>query len=209
MPYLELANLHEADIETRLKTPVSLFYCPSCRPARLYLSRQRTVYSDSESHGGLSMMAKSDYAANCGTVTSVEGNNPKDFFDSGGLIFRLDENTKVDENDVFDGTSNTILVGERQLNLSYNEVSTPVGDDDDCYLGGHNYDTLRCYADGKLVQSRQNLSRISAFGSVHAGACGFVFADGHYGQVSYSVNPDVYKCLLNRMDGEAIDGSKF
>ena len=205
LPYIEQANLAESSIETRLKTPVSIFYCPSCRPAKTYLSRERTVYSDSESHGGMSMMAKSDYAANCGTVTGVEGNSAQAHYDSGGLIFHQDANTQVYEQDVYDGLSNTILVGERQLNLSYNEVSTPMGDDDDCYLGGHNYDTLRCYADGKLFQSRQGLSRISAYGSVHAGVCGFVFADGHHQTVSYSVDPEMYRRLLNRMDEEPID----
>ncbi|MBQ9456199.1 MAG: DUF1559 domain-containing protein [Thermoguttaceae bacterium] len=207
LPFIEQANLHEADIETRLKTPVSVFYCPTCRPAKLYLSLQRTVYSDNESHGGLSMMGKSDYAANCGTVTTVEGNEPKVFYDSGGLIFRRDENTEVYEKDVYDGLSNTILVGERQLNLSYNEVSSPVGDDDDCYLGGHNFDTLRCYSDGKLYQSRPGLSRISAYGSVHTGVCGFVFADGHHQTISYSINSDTYRRLLNRMDEGLIDWS--
>lgn len=209
LPFIDQTNLHEASIETRLKTPVSLFYCPSCRPTKLYLTLVRTVYSDGESNGGVSASGKSDYAANCGTVTSVEGSTAQQHYDSGGLIFSCDANTEVYETDVFDGLSNTILVGERQLNLSYNEVSSPVADDDDCFLGGHNYDTTRCYFDGKLFQSRQNYTRIQSFGSVHSGACGFVFADGHYKAVSYTVNPEIYRCLLNRMDGEVIDESKY
>ena len=212
LPYIDQEVLRDSDIKTRLTTPVSTFYCPTCRPAKLYLSRTdsgRDPRSDSETHPPLAMMAKSDYAANCGTVGSVEGSSPQVWYDSGGLIFRCDANTEVFEKDVYDGLSNTILVGERQLNLSYNEVGTAVGDDDDCYLGGHNYDTLRCYADGKLFQSRQNLNRPSSFGSVHAGVCGFIFADGHHRPVSYSVDSTVYKCLLNRMDGQVIDDSKF
>ena len=144
LPFIEQPNLHEADIETRLKTPVSTFYCPSCRPAKLYLTLVRTVYSDDKSHSGVSSSGKSDYAANAGAVTGVESSSAQQHYDAGGLIFRCDANTEVYEQDVYDGLSNTILVGERQLNLNYGEVSSPVADDDDCFLGGHNYDTTRC-----------------------------------------------------------------
>ncbi|MBR0191819.1 MAG: DUF1559 domain-containing protein [Thermoguttaceae bacterium] len=205
LPYIELTNLHDANIETRLKTAVPLFNCPSCRPSKLYLTLVRTVYSDGESHGGVSASGKSDYAANAGAVTGVESSTAQEHYDAGGLIFRCDANTEVYEKDVIDGLSNTILVGERQLNLNYGEVSSPVGDDDDCFLGGHNYDTTRCYSDGKLFQSRQGLTRINAFGSVHAGACGFVFADGHHQTVSYAVNSEMYKRLLNCKDEQLID----
>lgn len=209
LPFIDQANLRDADIQTRLSTSVSTFYCPSCRPAKLYLTLVRTVYSDGDSHGGVNSSGKSDYAANAGTVTSVEGSTAQQHYDSGGLIFHCDANTEVYEKDVSDGLSNTILVGERQLNLNYNEVSSPMGDDDDCFLGGHNYDTTRCYSDGKLFQSRQGLTRINAFGSVHTGVCGFIFADGHHRQVSNSVDSETYKRLLNRMDGLEIDDSKY
>lgn len=212
LPYIEQEVLRDADIYTRLTTPVSTFYCPSCRPAKLYLSRTdsgRDPRSDNESHAPLKMMSKSDYAANCGTVNVVEGKAVQEYYNSGGLIFHRDANTEVYEQDVYDGLSNTILVGERLLNLSYNEVSTAVGDDDDCYLGGHNYDTLRCYADGKILRSRQGYGGsgflLSTFGSVHAGVCGFIFADGHHHPVSYAVNSETYWRLLNRKDEQIID----
>lgn len=205
LPFLELATLHQADISTRVSTPVSFFYCPSCRPAQNYPSRAREVISDSEQSTGPSMMPKSDYAANRGAVGNVEGTY--DDATAGGLIFK---ESMVYEKDVADGMSNTILVGERSLNLSFASITNPpLGDDDDCFLGGQNYDTLRCYANGQLYQSRIGASNANAFGSVHLGFVGFMFADGHCQPVSYSVTSEVLRRLLHREDGQLVDMSSL
>lgn len=199
LPYIEQNALHQADIQTRLTTAVPLFYCPTCRPARLYPTLVRSVTSDDKSHGGVSLSGKSDYAANCGTVTNVEGNTVEVHNEKGGLIFKTSE---VYEKDVTDGLMNTVLIGECNLNLNYATASTPMGDDDDCFLGGQNYDTLRCYAGGTMYRCRQGYTSINTFGAVHAGGVGFVFCDGHYQTVSYTVTSTVLYDLIHRADGD-------
>ncbi|MDO4628716.1 MAG: DUF1559 domain-containing protein [Planctomycetia bacterium] len=206
LPHIEQAALHQSSIEARLKTPMSLLYCPSRRKAKLYTTKVRTVYSDEESHGGLSKTAKSDYAANCGTVGAIEGQSDENYFNSGGVIYAR---SAIYEKDVYDGLANTILLGERYLRANFIEMSDGGSDDDDCYLGGSNYDTLRCYANGHIFQCRRNVDQINAFGASHAGKCGFVFCDGHYQPISFSVSSNTLRLLLNRADEEVIDMSKL
>ncbi len=197
LPFIEQNALHQADISTRLKAALPIFYCPSCRPAKTYNTKVRTVYSDDKSNGGVSSSGKSDYAANCGTVTNVEGNKTDAHNEKGGLVFHQSE---VFEKDISDGLMNTVLLGERNLNLNF--LTTDLGDDDDCFLGGHNYDTLRCYSNGQMYRSRQGYTNGNCFGSVHAGGIGFVFCDGHYQTVSYTISSTVYYDILNRADGD-------
>lgn len=206
LPHIEQAGLHQANIETRLKTPISMLYCPSRRKAKLYTTKVRTVYSDEESHGGLAKTAKSDYAANCGTVGSVEGQSAENYFNYGGIIY---SQSMIFEKDVYDGLANTILLGERYLRANFMDMADGGSDDDDCYLGGSNYDTLRCYGNGHIYQCRRNVDQQNVFGASHAGACGFVFCDGHSQPISYSISSNTLRLLLNRTDEEMLDMSKL
>src|SRR5262249_39134609 len=116
-PYIEQDNLYKlappdqfvdvntvtggATILSKLdKTPVKTYYCPSRRSVQLY-------------HGD----AVCDYGGNAG----VSG--------SDGVII-LNNNTnyvRVDMGMIIDGTSNTLLVGERRINLAH------ITSGSDCY----------------------------------------------------------------------------
>ena len=147
MPFMDLNNLfmHPADGNPKevtstqktkatevLKTPVSVFHCPSRRKAKLYPVTSSTTAWVNCNHpdpGG----TKLDYAGNHGQVTvksrdSYAGNsaveslgygstgeyiqNVKTATDSGGMFFIA---SWVKDAEIFDGASNTYLFGEKYL----------------------------------------------------------------------------------------------
>lgn len=128
-------------------------------------------------------------------------------------------NTRYGIRDATDGTSNTILVGER----AYQDVvfdSSPLIDDRIrdwgwCWFGAEgdtmlgtasplnyilpaNFDSL---GDGAL-QTQLFRDRINSFGSMHTGGAQFGFADGSVHFLSQSLSPVTYNALGTRSEGE-------
>ncbi len=117
-----------------------------------------------------------------------------------------------------DGTSNTIMLGERQY---FDPVfdSSPIVDDrirdwgwtwfggeGDANLGTSvpinyrlpaNFDTL-----GGGTQQLLFEDRINAFGSMHTGGANFALADGSVTFISQSISPITFRALGTRAGGE-------
>jgi hypothetical protein len=47
------------------------------------------------------------------------------------------------------------------------------------------------------------------FGSAHVTGCNYIFCDGSLQNLSYAIDPTVFKYLGGRNDTEIIDGKKF
>ncbi len=123
-----------------------------------------------------------------------------------------------------DGTSNTIMLGERQY---FDPVfdSSPIVDDrirdwgwtwfggeGDANLGTSvpinyrlpaNFDTL-----GGGTQQLLFEDRINAFGSMHTGGANFALADGSVTFISQSISPITFRALGTRAGGEVPASSK-
>jgi len=213
LPYMDMQAMHDAPIADRISTPIPLFYCPSRRPPKNYLSLTR--HMEGRMPNGTAQSAtlakyapKQDYAANAGAhpnnVAYDQGwrnnaNLSKNVDTYGPVIH---EESEVTHADITDGLSGTILIGEKHLNVSVytGEQTSTDGGDDDTHFSGRNHDNTRI-AGTRLLRDRRGYSNEHFFGATHAGGANMVFCDGHNALISYSVTAEVFQNLCNRSDG--------
>jgi prepilin-type processing-associated H-X9-DG protein len=197
LPYIEADNVWRGGqgasdhdrVLTAIGTPGKLFFCPSRRPP------QTVTFTDTEYLNNIpppvpseATTALCDYAA-----SNWEGT---------GVVRRY---TPVRVAEITDGTSNTLLVAEKRMNLT--QLGQVQEDDGEGYTAGWDPDTMRrtsrqpkpdYYGD-----STQDGGKL--FGSSHAGRFNAVFADGSVRSISYSIDRKVFSYLGNKSDGQVID----
>jgi prepilin-type processing-associated H-X9-DG protein/prepilin-type N-terminal cleavage/methylation domain-containing protein len=196
LPFMEGDNVWKGgqatnDVDRALVaigTPNPLFFCPSRRPP------QTVIYKDNylpPLNGGPVTHALCDYAA-----SNKDGT---------GIIQQF-KPTRIA--DIADGTSQTLLVGEKRLNLAF--LGTKQSDDNQGYTAGYNLDTVR-------KTSRPPGQDYSAplgdgqgmFGSSHPGRFNALFADGSVRPISYSIDRKTFSLLGNKSDGQVIISDDF
>jgi prepilin-type N-terminal cleavage/methylation domain-containing protein len=235
LPYTEQTAVHDlgaggtsaemlAAVETQTQTPIAFLNCPSRRSAQLY--PRRTPGSSKYNTGAIlpDMVAKSCYASNGGNAFTVFHAGPTTLAAAATHSWPSTANwTGVDwfrsETKIAmirDGTTNTVLYGEKWLNTNFYESWDGGGDSSSMYdgfdlevtrYGGLNYplqpDSGEQYDPGQ-EQVEQKL-----FGGPHPGGCLFVLCDGSVQSISYSIDPETYRRICNRHDGEVIDAGKL
>ena len=205
LPYLEQESVwslpDDADV---IKNPIAGYFCPSRRRPMLVNNR-----------------ALMDYAGNGGTDDT--GNNGWGMLGNGkdGVIVRrpdgsADRSPSVGVDQVRDGTTNTMLAGEKCLNAGL--LGQSQTDDDSGYIDGWDWDIIRWgyfqpspdwnNPDPSVAHSG-NVPLHGAFGSAHAGAFNVVLCDGSVRSLSYSIELNVFKLFCNRKDGQPLDASKL
>ena len=202
-----------------MRTPISVYACPSRRPA----TADRDFHNGGAGGGANGEPRRSavlgDYAANGGLEedTGMEGNDYVDgVFDLlngtidwsiAGPIYTL---SKIEARQVIDGLSQTIAVGEKHIaqpapgeDIPDERLHSVQGDT--CFLAGDNPRTIfRGSEDGlasgpaalPLVDGESN-NGAQVFGSSHPGVVQFVYLDGHaeahavdQGGAAIGVNPN-------------------
>jgi prepilin-type N-terminal cleavage/methylation domain-containing protein/prepilin-type processing-associated H-X9-DG protein len=110
--------------------------------------------------------------------------------------------------DITDGTSQTLFVSEKRLNLQNLGRNQP--DDGEGYTAGFDEDTIRrtdvapardFYADSWDSERR--------FGSSHRDKFNALFADGSVHSLAYTIDPTVFSYLGNRSDGQVLNTTEF
>ncbi len=229
LPFIEQKSLHQlgaglagsakaAEVLQRVEKPLPVFTCPTRRQAIAYPNA--TTYHQC---GRPARVGRSDYAGNMGDGLSPEhykgGSSPgslaqgdgltdqqweRDFFGItfNGTIYRR---SRVRPDDMPDGASMTLLLGERYLNADHYETGTTAPDDQNMYAG-HDQDTVRDARD----RPRQDVPGVTMsliYGSAHPGTWRAAMCDGSVRTFSYSIDHvNVLRRLANRHDGQVIEG---
>jgi prepilin-type N-terminal cleavage/methylation domain-containing protein/prepilin-type processing-associated H-X9-DG protein len=215
LPYVEQGTLWSSQSEREIqKTPVKLYLCPSRENPRIYSGvwpippgETRTM-GDYAGNGGLDMT---------GYVWGMLGNG-KD-----GVIVRRpngspQRSSSVRLTDISDGSSNTLMVGERTLNIGLFGVAKT--DDDAGWVEGWDWDNIRWgrYQPARDYSDKSNAAAghyylneniapmhlLGSFGSSHPSGFNALLADGSVRQIPYSVSLPVFQRFSSRNDGEVV-----
>jgi prepilin-type N-terminal cleavage/methylation domain-containing protein len=208
LPYLEQTNIYntyEASITGVNKTDgfnnhtannpaiiqarqaqVTTFFCPSRRgpPSLSPITTGSTVTG-----------MPSDYAACTGNSSTVPTNGVFQLVNSSHMT------SLMGMKDMTDGTSNTVLIGEKHIQLG--NLNHAIRDG--MIYSGSEQQTYyrRMGASWPLAFSNTQVVNFQ-FGSWHTGLCQFVFGDGSVRGISTSVPGLVLGYLATRADGEVI-----
>jgi prepilin-type N-terminal cleavage/methylation domain-containing protein len=238
LPYMELNSIYDLgkgvdmdkdDQDKLLRRPllteqressVALFYCPSRRYPDVYPATYPTVLNANAS----AVVAKTDYAANGGTVIiesdgppitcetryndrayqvnpdnvpGCEWSNTTTFLKTNfnGII---GERSEITVQDVFDGVSNTLLVAEKYVQSQLSEKGTDPGDDNAMYQGNER-NVIRWTSEVPLADTAVGVES-TRFGSIHSAVFHAALCDGSVQAIDYSVDPDVFDKMGNRRD---------
>jgi prepilin-type N-terminal cleavage/methylation domain-containing protein/prepilin-type processing-associated H-X9-DG protein len=239
LPYIEQGNIRnlgqgltgaerEQQLALRDSMPIDTMNCPSRRAAIPY-PNDTTVRP--RNSGLSSFFARSDYAANAGTMRDVERpyyGGPVSIEDVkigkwfaptadcfSGITFSV---SKIRLSQIVDGTSNTYAVGERSLDPLHYETGWLHSNDYSMYSGAQD-DILRsAYLPSNYASPNANPGYVpfqdtpgaefgNYFGSVHPGGCHFGFCDGSVRTVAYDVDPLIHWQAAHREDEGGVPNS--
>jgi len=244
LPYMGLQTLYSmgahgdnAGRSRRMQIPIGVMCCPTRREPGLFPNpRTPSNPGDYEWRNATvtgKLVARSDYAANCGdhfenipseptSVTQAEGYTANDWANlpNGCADVPLINREKatgvvivhqwIALRDISDGVSNTYFIGEKYINCD-NYFNGLDSGDDQSWDQGVDHDTARWTdldSDG-LPYPDNNVERWNSFGSAHPNGFHMSFCDGSARLINYSIKRTVHKYLGNRMDGQIVGPNDF
>jgi prepilin-type N-terminal cleavage/methylation domain-containing protein/prepilin-type processing-associated H-X9-DG protein len=214
LPYIEQGNIYNQWNINALYTTqnpnatnvhIKTYLCP--------INGQDTIISAETPPGCVS-----DYACNSGCTADdrlgfqngpfVRGTVTKD---AAGLLTSWKGTVPL--TGITDGTSNTLLIGEKHIRFS-----TVFGKNEDSSVFGSNYNSFRRFggisSNDQSIRPLQQYSPLAiwnvagisnqAFGSRHNGMCQFALCDGSVRLLSNDIDINTFTNLCNRMDGNVV-----
>ena len=194
-------------------TSVKLYYCPSRRsPPQTSLSGDIPDYNP---HGPHVPGALGDYAGSAGdksnrayvdhrasargaVIEALPGDR------SGRRL--LSWRGQVTLAGITDGTSNTLLIGEKHVPAgAFGQGAFSNGGDGSLYNGDHEWNFVRAAGPGVLLArspSDSSTELLTRFGSHHPGVCQFVLCDGSVKTVPVTISGDTLRLLAIRDDSQ-------
>ena len=220
-----------------VSTPLPFTNCPTRRRAALFTLFWGSVASNSGGVGAPAnfQVARSDYAINCGdlrTTPSSDGNQygggppiGSDGAPSQSLALQAAyfgtratsnlqwfhgisfEQSTIRKDDIADGLSQTLLLGEKYLGANLYGCGLDGADNENEYVGFDD-DIGRTTCEAPM-RDRWGYADWYPFGSAHPNAANFVLCDGALISVNYSVNAEVFRRLGTRAEGLPVDMSQL
>ncbi|MCC6510238.1 MAG: DUF1559 domain-containing protein [Pirellulaceae bacterium] len=168
------------------QSQITTFFCPS---------RRGTPSLSPITTGSTVLGMPSDYAACTGNISAAPTNG----------VFRLVNSNHMRErtrmSEITDGTSNTIMLGEKHIQL--NRVNDPI--QDGVIFSGSEQQTYYRRGGATWPLANSNLTAPNTqFGSWHTGVCQFAFADGSVQAISTSIPGTQLGFLTAANDGNVV-----
>ena len=212
----ELKYYYQSD--TARLTPISSFYCPTRRSPPQSSTQNDDILSPFEI-GGHIPGTLSDYACSAGYGPAGMWN----WITSNGAMIMGEATTepptvpagwyappmarlktwksRTSYRNLVDGTSSTILVGEKHVRPPRWGIAQ---EDGAIYNGDHPGNFSRRGGPGAPIAKSPTDSYLDNFGSYHEAVCNFLMADGSVRGVSVLIATDVLGKLTNRNDNEVV-----
>ncbi len=207
LPYVEAANIADQIDYTKasnqyvlpnsmlVKTILPFCQCPSAPPLALTTCCSAFVAGDGAKH-----MAQTNY----GAVTTHTGVYAASTYEGSGCMF---VNSKTRLADITDGTSQTLLIGER-IPFPDTDPRKPLMPG----CSGGNCDFGDAWAGNSGITTRWGINNPSGMNwdesgvqSAHAGGAQFAFADGHVTYLSETIPSATLWALTTRGPGVTAD----
>ena len=221
LPYMESVNLfddwdpkkkyyYQTD-EARL-TPIPQYTCPSRRDPMEstdgddILSPHETSphvpgitadYACSAGYGPGWNWIHSKGAMIMGRATTIPPTPDGDFAPPGATLEQWKSRTSF--NDLTDGVSNTILIGEKHVRPTQYGIAQ---EDGAIYNGDHPGSFARCGGPGARIARDRFDDYHDNFGSHHDGFCQFLLGDGSVRNINVFISTDILGRLTVRNDGQ-------
>ena len=179
---------------------IDSYFCPSDSASQTWTAKKYDLSGNPQAT--ICDVSSANYVAVYGTTEpGVDGD---------GVFFR---NSRTRMADIIDGTSSTLMVGERSFRLgpatwagvitSANLFPLP-GSPSPPVLNNPSGMTLGHTGDGNGPNG--STSYVNQFYSQHPGGVHFLFCDGHVGYLNSSMNYNTYLSLTTRAGNEPVQG---